>query len=146
MLPVVWLLTEVPGPHDECMKNFGTVFLILSISTILAGCATAWTHIDRASLATSTASLAVDWTQTRSAAREGWSGGRTEGGIPAMAVMGTTPATHAVDAYFAGCAVANTVLWAVLPPKWRSVVPGFVIGVQAYTIRSNLAVTSGKWY
>lgn len=100
-----------------------------------------WRAIDTTMLVVSTAALALDWRQTRSAAAEQWSGGRWEGGYPAQMAIGAHPSARTVDCYFAVAAAANIALWAVLPPRWRSVIPGVVIGAEAWTIAGNLSTT-----
>lgn len=102
------------------------------------GCTPSWRTVDRATLIASTAILACDWGQTRSAAAEGWTG-RREGNV----LMGERPSTSTVDAYFAATAVLNTAVWVVLPAKWRSVIPGVVIGAQVRTVAGNFATTRG---
>lgn len=100
-----------------------------------------WRGVDIATLALSTVSLAVDWRQTRGAAVERWSGGaRAEIGIATM-FIGSQPSPGSVDRYFAVAALANIALWAVLPPRWRSVIPGAVIGIEATAIAGNLPRT-----
>lgn len=98
-----------------------------------------WRAIDITMLIASTAALAIDWRQTRSAAMEHWTG-RAEVGIAAM-TLGGTPSPHGVDCYFATAAAVNVALWAALPPRWRSAIPGIVLGVEARTIAVNLPTT-----
>lgn len=100
-----------------------------------------WWMIDMMMLAISTASLTLDWRQTSNAADERWSGGRKESGYITNITIGSHPSTHAVDYYFVATAVVNTALWSVLPKRWRSVIPGLVIGVEIPTIIGNLKTT-----
>lgn len=98
-----------------------------------------WRAIDATLLVASTAALAIDWRQTRGAAARHWED-RAEVGIAAMAI-GSTPSTRGVDCYFATAALVNVALWATLPPRWRSVIPGVVLGIEARTIAVNLPTT-----
>lgn len=100
-----------------------------------------WLAIDTTVLVASTAALAIDWRQTRNAAVERWSGGRWEGGYPAQMTLGAHPSTHSVDGYFALAAATNIAFWTILPARWRSVIPGIVIGAEASTIVGNLSTT-----
>jgi hypothetical protein len=111
------------------------------VAPVVAPGARLWQTVDVVTLVLSTAALTVDWRQTRDAAREGWSGGRWEGGYPAQMAIGAHPSTRTVDGYFALTAAANVALWAVLPPRWRSVVPGFVLSVEVVTVGGNLSTT-----
>jgi hypothetical protein len=116
---------------------------VLAVLVLGSGCAQFGrsSPVDVAALAMSTASLAVDWRQTRSAAVDGWSGGRWEGGVPAGQMIGAHPSVGRVDGYFLGAAMVNAALWAALPRHWRSVIPGFVIGAEVYTVVGNLPTT-----
>lgn len=105
------------------------------------GHARLWRTIDTTVLVASTAALAIDWRQTRNAAVERWSGGRWEGGYPAQMTLGAHPSTHSVDGYFALAAATNIALWTILPARWRSVIPGIVIGAEVSTIAGNLSTT-----
>lgn len=96
--------------------------------------------LDVATLAASTASIALDWRQTRGAAAESWSDGRLEAGWAAN-MIGTQPSPRAVDDYFAAAVLCNAALWAMLPRNWRSVIPGWVIGVETSTVVGNLHTT-----
>lgn len=100
-----------------------------------------WRAIDTTFLVASTATLAIDWRQTRGAAMERWSDGRWEGGYPAHGVIGLHPSARSVDCYFAVAAAMNVALWIALPARWRSVIPGFVVGAEAWTIAGNLSTT-----
>lgn len=114
--------------------------LVLVVIAAAAGCSpAAWRRTDIATLLVSDAMLSADAIYTTTAAGEHWSGGREEGGMLARAVMGPTPGPGVVNAYFFGAVVLNTALWAVLPPRWRSLVPGVAIGVQANALAWNYA-------
>jgi hypothetical protein len=109
------------------------LWLVVILALGLSAC----THVNRATLVASTAALFADGLQTRSAAERGWSHGDRE----TNPLLGATPSVGRVEVYFASAIVANAVLWAVLPPKWRSIVPMTVIGVQTQTIWGNLETT-----
>lgn len=114
---------------------------VLVLSLLAAGACTApqraraLTVANALTLATSTTTLAVDYHQTYGMARLGWRDHHE--GNP---IMGTTPSTGEVSVYFASAALINAALWVALPPRWRSVVPIAVIGVQLQTISANEGV------
>lgn len=92
--------------------------------------------MDVATLAVSSATLACDWGQTRSAASAGWMDR-----VERNPLMGAHPSTIQVDMYFGVVTLLNVTLWAMLPKRWRSVVP---IGVGAFemnTIVGNVPTT-----
>lgn len=104
-------------------------FLLL---VCLVGCI----HVDRAALVTSSAALACDWLQTRSAASSGWH--EMSEGNP---LLGSEPTPQAVDTYFAAVVLTNALLWYVTPARWRSAVPLGVVAVQTKTIARNTPTT-----
>lgn len=95
---------------------------------LLAGCV----HMDRAMLVTSTATLACDWMQTRAVAQAAPSYDWERNPM-----LGKTPSVGQVDAYFAGSALANLALWAIIPEKWRAAAPAVLTATQIYTIADN---------
>lgn len=95
-----------------------------------------------ATLVASTAMIALDACQTHSAAREGWSDGRQEGGNSRV-IMGSHPSETMVVSYFAGVAVANAVAWYLMPERWRSVLPAAIVAVQIPTVVGNMSSVSG---
>lgn len=99
---------------------------------LLVGC----THVNRATLIASTASLACDWAQTRSQASTGWNG--TMENNP---MLGTQPSTTKVDAYFASTIVINAAIWYVMPERYKSIIPLGVTAAQARTIAGNVEQT-----
>lgn len=101
------------------------------VTTALA--ATACTHFDKATLVTSTATLAWDWSQTRGAAEQGFSGARHENNP----IMGSHPSPGQVDVYFVSTVLINTALWLMLPKSWRSVIPASVTLVQTRQVYMN---------
>jgi hypothetical protein len=114
---------------------------ILLTLALCAGCTSQTTrHLNRAGLAISAASLAVDWCQTRDAAGRGWSGGY-EGGMPTAYAIGSRPPTGAVDAYFA---LGGALLLGgaqLLPERWRPIAYAAVAAVEISTVRGNLETT-----
>jgi hypothetical protein len=112
--------------------------LIIATAALIAACAPTWRRVDRATLVASTLSLPCDWGQTRGAAGAGWE--RSHERNP---IMGGRPSTLTVDAYFAGAVAVNALAWAVLPARWRSLIPGVVIGSQAYAVALNADTARG---
>jgi len=104
--------------------------ILMLVVALMAGCSAR--SFDRSTLITSTAMLAWDWSQTRGMAERGWAGMEEDNPI-----LGPTPDTRGVDAYFASTIAINFVLWMVLPPRWRSVIPVAVTAVQARTVMDN---------
>jgi hypothetical protein len=101
---------------------------------LLVGCSNR--YVNGTALAVSTAALAVDWSQTRSMAEDGWVGHRE-----ANPIMGANPRTWTVDQYFLSVALVNAIIWAAMPERWRSAVPLGVAAVQAKTIAGNAPKT-----
>lgn len=89
-----------------------------------------WNRVDVTTMITSNAMLAADAVYTTTVAGDRWPNRDEEVGM-ARVVLGRTPSPAAVDLYFFSAIAINTVLWAVLPPRWRSVIPGLLIGAQA---------------
>jgi hypothetical protein len=110
-----------------------TIVLVL---VLVSGCS--FKNLNRATLAASTASLACDWGQTRSAASNHW-----KGRYEANPIMGMNPSTGTVDVYFASTIAINAAIWYLMPEKLKSLLPVGVIGVQANTIAGNLDTTQG---
>lgn len=110
------------------------------VLALLVGCSpTAWKRADRTTFALAAASIACDWGQTRSAAAEGWSGGRHE----ANPMMGINPDVGTVDAYMGMSLATTTLVWLVLPHKVGPFVMGGVLAAEANTIEGNRATTRG---
>lgn len=104
----------------------------LLLAFLLAGC-TPWTRADTAAQVAVTATLAVDFQQTRSAL--------ADGGIEHnSAVTAISPV-----AYFAAAAVVLAGAAAALPRPWRSVLQGAAIAVQADTIAGNWVRMGRVW-
>lgn len=102
------------------------------IVALSMACACSSNHFHHATLAVSTGALALDWQQTRERAAGNWRA--THESNP---LMGRKPTPFVVDAYFATTLVGNAVLWYVLPQRWKSVIPGVIIGVESPVITSN---------
>lgn len=94
------------------------------VAALLSGCTNV--HVNRAALVASTAALACDWNKTYRAANNGWRNGIRE----RNPMLGTTPSTTAVSAYFASTIVINAAIWIAIPPKWRSALPLAVMASQ----------------
>lgn len=111
---------------------------LLLLALVATGCA----HVDRATLITSTVSLACDWGQTRSMAANDWAHPtgpqRYEEANP---IMGKHPSTLVVDTYFMSAALINAAAWLVIPKGWRSAAPVAVTARQALAITRNVEHT-----
>jgi hypothetical protein len=94
-----------------------------------------WKHVDRAALVVSSLSLAADGAQTMSAALT------RHDVYESNPIMGPRPSPGVVAGYFAAVISVNVLLWAVLPAKWRSVVPLGVTTAQTWQVRENLRTT-----
>lgn len=117
------------------------IALVLVIS--LAGCSTAAVRrLNHAGLAVSSASLAIDWCQTRTAASGGWAGGYVEGGMPTASVIGPQPSAGAVDAYFVVGSVALIGAAQLVPEKYRPLAYVAISAVEIIAIRNNLETTN----
>lgn len=101
-------------------------------------CGTACAHVDRAALATSTATLACDWGYTHRAAARGW-----ENHYESNAILGPTPSTREVAVYFGSALVLNAALWLITPTGYRSIVPVAVTAVQLDMIQYNSRTVGG---
>lgn len=108
----------------------GAVALVL----VLVGCA----PVRYGSLATSTAMLACDWSQTRSGAEHGWKRSRE-----ANPILGPMPPPWLVDGYFTTAVLVNAFVWLVMPSSVDWVMPTALTGTQAYTVHGNLRTTPG---
>jgi hypothetical protein len=107
--------------------------LVLVAMVALVSCGA----VNTATLITSTASIACDWGQTRSAASEAWSRGRWE----ANPIMGSKPSTATVDVYFLSALAVNAAFWIALPRQVRSVAPVAITAAQVDTIAGNIGTT-----
>lgn len=113
---------------------FVTLSKILCVFALVA-CAHS-RAVDRATLVSSTLTIACDYGQTMYHARQGWPNGREE----LNPIMGPTPSTAVVTTYFVSAAVVNAVAPYVLPAWARSVVRGAVTARQAVAIEHNMQV------
>ena len=111
--------------------------LVVLMILVFGACSPAMTRrMNVAALITSTALLACDGAQTAKMAGEKW---RTT--WERNPVMGATPDTTTVGVYFASAVLINAAVWAVLPERYRAVLPAAVTGVEARTIADNAART-----
>lgn len=117
------------------MKTF------LSLVMLSACSAGTWRHIDRTTLAMSTASIACDWGQTATMAAKGWDRGLGPQ-HEENPIMGEHPSVAVVSAYFMTALVINTAVWAVLPASWRSAIPTAITGSQTITIERNVSASN----
>lgn len=109
------------------MLRIAVIALLLT-----SGC----THVNRATLLASSASLACDWAQTRSRAEVGW-----RGTFENNPMLGAKPSVERVDFYFATAIAANVGIWILMPDRFKSVIPLGVTTVQTKTIIGNLPQT-----
>jgi hypothetical protein len=105
--------------------------VLLVVWALLSG-ACSLRAVNTGTLVASTAALACDWAQTRGAAAAGW-----EGVHENNPVMGPTPSTATVDAYFFAVAIVNAAIWHVTPESWRPVTQGALISRQSLAIVRN---------
>lgn len=77
--------------------------------------------------------LVCDWGQTRSAAANGWDG-QWEGNP----IMGRKPTTNAVDLYFLAAIGLNTLVWYVMPRRYRMIIPVVVTLTQLQPVSHNI--------
>lgn len=99
-------------------------------------CGTACAHIDRAALATSTATLACDWGSTRQAAGTGWR--LTYEDNP---ILGLEPSVRAVDGYFAAMIAAQLLAWYLVPRPWRIAGAVALTAFETYYVIDNMPNT-----
>lgn len=105
----------------------------LALLAICLSACTPWTRADTAAQLAVTASLAVDYQQTRSAL--------ADGGIEHnSAVLAVTP-----DVYFPVVALAAAGAAAALPRPWRGVLQGAIFAVQVDTITGNWVRVGRVW-
>ena len=97
----------------------------------------AWTRADTAAQIVVTASLAIDYRQTR--------GGLDEGAVEHNPVMGPAGERVAPEIYFPACALVAVAGAAALPRPWRSILQGGIIVVQAHTIHGNWIEFGRVW-
>lgn len=106
--------------------------LVLAV-VFLVGCANV--HVNRAALFVSTASLACDWAQTRSAVADGWN--------EQNPIMGSHPSAGEINLYFATAAAINAAIWLVTPERYRVVPSAIVSASQAKSIALNASYGAG---
>lgn len=97
-------------------------------------------HVNRAALVASTAALACDWGQTRSAATQGWRYHYENNPI-----MGPKPPVGYVDLYFGGIAITNALLWLVIPRRYRVFVPLAIFGIETRQAARNVDLNSNHY-
>ena len=126
------------------LAKFGRLAALALFFAFATGCAgQANMHARRLTASAAVMSLAMDWCQTSSAAREDWSNGRREGGMPTKHIIGTTPSQSEVGMYFAVGTVAIIGVAQLVPERFRPWFYGAVTVVEAKVISGNLATASG---
>ena len=113
----------------------------IALVAVLGGCGPrAWSPTDTAAQAAVTASLGVDYLQTRGALDS------DPLAVEQSPVMGPRGDRVPPEVYFPACAVASAALAWSLPRPWRSVLQGAVLAVQADAIAGNLRAGYGvRW-
>lgn len=137
--------------RDECARLFAALDArsarcyftpnmnrLVLLALLASGCTVS--QRNAVGISTTVVSLGLDWRGTRSAATD-WRG-RTEGGIPAQAIMGSTPTPGVVDVYFATATVFIVALSYLVPERYRWVAYAAVTLAEAKTVYGNLSTTS----
>jgi len=97
-----------------------------------------WRAIDVTMLAVSTAALAVDWMQTNHQASNDWHANPTCHAWEGNPILGRAPSSGMVATYFVSAIAINAITWALLPEKYRAVVPIGVVALEGQTIAGNI--------
>jgi hypothetical protein len=120
-----------------------TKIIAIAIAAALAsGCSVATRrHVNHITGVAAAISLAIDYCQTTNAAGHQWMGTSGEIGLP-QPMIGSHPSERAVGAYFVASTAVIMGVAQLIPEKYRGLLYGAVIGVEAATIRGNLASTS----
>lgn len=133
---------------NEITVRTATLARTMLVCTLLAsGCSATWGAEHRSTIravnavtgAAAAVTMAADWCQTRTAA-ESW-GTRVEGGMLAAAAIGSQPSSGRVDVYFAVTTAVLAGSVQLLPERYRWLAYGAIAGVEASTVRGNLATT-----
>lgn len=114
------------------MKALAVLVLMVAASS---GCADL--RFNASTLAVSTAVTLCDWNQTRHAAARQWHVGE----LPQWEnnpILGRSPTVSAVNVYFTSSLIVNAVAWYLMPARWKSVIPGFLIGAESATVIGNM--------
>jgi hypothetical protein len=119
------------------------ITFVLVIGAVIAAVATcSCAHVDRAAIVASTATMACDWAQTRSAASQGWTWierGERMRAAEQNPLLGPSPGVASVDAYFAAATAINLAVYALLPRRYRGVIPLVVTAAETRAIVGNYA-------
>lgn len=106
--------------------------VLVLLALLSWGCG-GWNHADTAAQAAVTASLLVDYRQSRGALD---AGGEEEN--PVAASIGP-------ETYFPAAAVLAAGAAAVLPRPWRGALQGSILGFQVHTIAGNYVRVGRLW-
>jgi hypothetical protein len=116
---------------------------VLVIAALAPGCsASTRRHVNHITGAAAVIGLAIDYCQTANAASHEWMGTSGEVGYPTQPMIGSHPSERAVGVYFAASTVVIIGVAQLVPEKYRGLLYGAVVGVEAATIHGNLASTS----
>lgn len=119
---------------------------VLAVAVLGVGCAASGLTIaNGVGLGVSSGALACDWNQTRGAAEREWiERYPTEQGYGSRVmsernpIIGPTPSTGRVDAYFAAALGLTVLAWRLTPRRYRWAVPAAVTAIQIAAITSNV--------
>ncbi len=118
------------GLLRRCSRRWVAALALLLCVSRAAIAAPPFSRADWAWQAAATASLAVDWAQSRDSARH-----------PALfetnLIMGRHPSASTVNAYFIASAVLDAGIARLLPPPWRRAWQVGTVGVEIVAIRRN---------
>ena len=129
--------------------SISTVRRILTTATLVLNVG-ACAHGNHVAMIAGAAALACDWSQTREAARRDWiertpteNGFRSNVYSERNPILGSTPSTGTVDAYFAIALGLTALAWHFVPDRYRWTVPAGVLAIQATAIASNTMGSAG---
>lgn len=114
------------------MGGMRAVILVVAMAASSACSPATWKHVDRTTLAVSTAALLCDGAQTMRASMYGRSDA-----WEVNPIMGGRPSTSGVMTYFMGAIALNAIAWIVTPDGYRSAVPLGVVGLEAKAVMHN---------
>ena len=122
------------------MKRLMIIILLLVMPPASANAFDVWDKQDKILFALSTASMAVDWRQTKVIAENPTQFQETN------PLLGKHPSASDVDVYFAAAFVGTTVIAHILPSKYRKVWLLGLMTVSVVCIANNIRIGVGvQW-
>lgn len=114
-----------------------TARAMVAVAFLVVGCggSRSWTTADTAWQGAVTASLAADYSQTRTALDAGYD--------EKNPIMGPSGDRIAPEVYFPACAAAAAGAAVALPRPWRRALQVAVLAVQVHTIAGNVHAGAG---